>query len=68
MVEGSRGGIASDYLICRSPDSPDYSVWRVDIDADELLSRVQTGKFDPSHQLIPIGNHILEWERFRSRC
>jgi phospholipase C len=61
MAEESRGGPADDYLICRSPDADDYSVWRVDIDGDELLSRVQTGKFDPSHQLIPIGNYILEW-------
>lgn len=59
MAEESRG--AADYLICRSTESPDYSIWRVDIDGDQLLSRVQTGKFDQSHQLIPIGNYILEW-------
>jgi phospholipase C len=60
MAEETRGG-AADYLICRSSEGPDYSVWRVDIDGDQLLSRVQIGKFDQSHQLIPIGNYILEW-------
>ena len=60
MVDQSRGGSA-DYLICRSTELDDYSVWRVDIDGDQLLSRVNTGKFDHTHQLIPIGNYILEW-------
>ncbi len=59
MAEESRG--SADYLICRSTEIPDYSIWRVDIDGDELLSRVTSGTFDHTHQLIQIGNYILEW-------
>jgi phospholipase C len=56
-----------DYLICRSTATDAYSVWRVDIDIDSdqvRFSRMpgQMGaQFDPTHQLISIGNYILEW-------
>ena len=60
-VQPARG----DYLICRSTEEDAYSVWRVDIDSDQLrFSRMpgQTeAKFDHTHQLISIGNYILEW-------
>jgi phospholipase C len=53
-----------DYLICRSKYVDEYSVWRVDIGGEQLLQRLpgQTGAtFDHTHQLISIGNYILEW-------
>ncbi len=55
---------ANDYLICRSTEVDDYSVWRVDIDGDQRLHLAlehRGAKFDRKHQLIPIGNYILEW-------
>jgi phospholipase C len=64
MAEEIRGAPANDYLICRSTEVDDYSVWRVDIDGDQLLHRVsghRGAKFDRRHQLISIGNYILEW-------
>jgi phospholipase C len=59
-----RGAHPSDYLICRSTDVDDYSVWHVNIDGGDgkpLLHRVSGGTLDRKHQLIPIGNYILEW-------
>jgi len=61
--------LANDYLICRSTDTDDYSIWRIDIDGVQLgraplLQRVPGcagAKFDSKHQLIPIGSYILEW-------
>ena len=55
--------LADDYLICRSTETDDYSVWRVNIDGHQLLDRVsRTGAtFDRKHQLISIGDYILEW-------
>lgn len=55
---------ANDYLICRSTEVDDYSVWRVDIDGDQRLHLAlehRGAKFDRKHQLISIGNFILEW-------
>jgi phospholipase C len=59
--------VCGDYLICRSTEKEkkDYSVWRVDIDSDQVrFSRMpgqEGAQFDPTHQLISIGNYILEW-------
>ncbi len=55
--------LADDYVICRSTEKDEYSVWRVNIAGDQLLHRVSgTGaKFDRKHQLISIGDYILEW-------
>jgi phospholipase C len=62
MAEESYVGPANDYLICRSGKSHDYSLWRIDTSDEQLLQRLHTGgQFDRSHQLIPIGNYILEW-------
>ena len=61
MAEELRGGPANDYLICRSTETNDYSIWRFDIDRDPVFSNVKTGKFDPTHQMIAIGDYILEW-------
>jgi phospholipase C len=60
MTEESGSGPANDYLICRSTEADDYSIWRVDIDGHQPFTRVKTGTFDHTHQLIPIGNYILE--------
>ena len=63
MAEHSRSGPTNDYLISRSTEvDDDYSVWRIDIDGDPMLSLVHTGdKFDRKHDMISIGNYILEW-------
>jgi phospholipase C len=53
-----------DYLICRSRRVDEYSVWRVDLGREPLLQRLpgQKGaKFDHTHQLISIGNYVLDW-------
>ena len=65
MTEESRSSTATaDYMICRSTEIDDYSIWRVDPQCDQLLHRI-TGnagvKLDCKHQLISIGNYILEW-------
>jgi hypothetical protein len=62
--ESSSAG--SHYLICRSTDVKvdEYSIWRLDFSCKELLQRVGAGsgaKLDPQHQLISIGNYLLEW-------
>jgi phospholipase C len=65
MTEEPRGSTATaDYLICRSTEADDYSIWRVDLHCEQLLHRVTGGaetKLDRKHQLISIGNYILEW-------
>lgn len=63
MAEESRGGPANDYLICRSTETDDYSIWRFDIHSNPVFSQVTTatGRFDRTHQMIPIGDYILEW-------
>ncbi len=62
--EPRRSNDTADYLICRSTEVDDYSIWRADPHCDHLLHRV-TGnaeaKLDCKHQLISIGNYILEW-------
>jgi phospholipase C len=54
----------ADYLICRSENTDDYSVWRIDLAGNPLLHCV-TGRagarFDRRHQLIAIGDYVLEW-------
>jgi phospholipase C len=54
----------TDYLICRSEKTDDYSVWRIDITGNPFLHCV-TGRagarFNRGHQLISIGNYVLEW-------
>lgn len=62
--EPQRSIDTADYMICRSTDVDDYSIWSVDLHRDHLLYRVTTpadGKLDCKHQLISIGNYILEW-------
>jgi phospholipase C len=65
MTEELQGSTTTaDYLICRSTDVDDYSVWRLDFQCDQLLHRVGAGagaKLDCKHQLISIGNYLLEW-------
>jgi hypothetical protein len=54
----------SDYLICRSTESNDYTLWRINIDSGDdkpLQQCLSGGTLDRKHQLIPIGNYILEW-------
>jgi len=65
MTEDTQGSTATaDYLISRSTDADDYSIWRIDLRCEQLLHRVTSGaetKLDRKHQLISIGNYILEW-------
>ena len=65
--EDTSGGLRpahGDYLICRSTEADDYSIWRIDIDGDTLLQRLPghtDALFDHTHQLTSIGNYVLEW-------
>ncbi len=64
MIEERQGSTANvDYVICRSTETDDYSVWRIDMNCDALLRRVTRpgAKFDRNRQLISIGNYLLEW-------
>jgi phospholipase C len=63
MAGATDGGVPNDYLIYRTADSDDYSIWRVDLDSSPLLRRVtQRGtKFSRTHKLISVGNYMLEW-------
>jgi len=65
QAKPNRGAPANDYLICRSTEVDDYSIWCVDVDDDEQLLKIMPGhegaKFDRNHQLIRIGDYVLEW-------
>jgi phospholipase C len=65
QAKADRGAPANDYLICRSTEVDDYSVWCVDLDDDKQLLKLMPGhegaKFDRNHQLIAIGDYVLEW-------
>ena len=63
MAEESRSVTANDFLICRSIEEDDYSVWRIDIQSGQLhpVPGHDGAKFNYKHQLIAVGNYILEW-------
>jgi phospholipase C len=53
-----------DYVISRSSKTDHYDIWRFDIHSKELLTLLPgqaQSKLDRTHQLVPIGNFILEW-------
>jgi phospholipase C len=52
------------YLINRFAGSSNYSLWKFNPNAPELFAQVQINPgaaFDPSYQMISIGNYILAW-------
>ena len=52
------------YLICRHRQDDSYALYRVDLDATELLSRIALGKditFDPSYRMAQLGGYLLQW-------
>ncbi|WP_341679289.1 alkaline phosphatase family protein [Niveibacterium sp. SC-1] len=54
-----------DYLLARHDNDPQYALWRFDPHGNTLLERMPLSpdaKFDPKHQIIPIGGrYLLEW-------
>jgi phospholipase C len=65
MLKQPKSGTATaDYVICRSTEVDDYSVWRLDFSCDQLLHRVTASaeaKFDRTHQIMPVGKYLLDW-------
>ncbi|MCP5304934.1 MAG: alkaline phosphatase family protein [Chromatiaceae bacterium] len=54
----------NDFLICRDRTTDAYCVFRVDPDAEAVLTRVETGakaSFDPSYRMAQIGGYLLQW-------
>lgn len=53
-----------DFLISRSTKSDAYQVWRFDPDSTALVSPLKldpNATFDSAHQLVCIGDYLLEW-------
>lgn len=64
MTGNTRAHAQHDYLISRSETDDGYSLWRIDVEADQLLEQVPLdpkATFDPTHQLVSIGRYLLEW-------
>ena len=62
---GAPGATGSyDFVISRSTADDQYAVWRFDLRADQLLTKVTERTdlaFDHTHQLAAVGNYVLEW-------
>ena len=53
-----------DYVITRTKECAAYGLWRLKLDAPELLERVDVSantQFADERQITPIGSYILEW-------
>jgi phospholipase C len=64
---GNNGtGEANDYdfIVSRSSDSDNYSVWRFDLGSDQLLTKMRVNAdatLDRTHQIAAVGKYLLEW-------
>ena len=57
-------GSTYDFVISRSTDDDRYAIWRFELEADQLLTKVSKRAdltFDHTHQLAPVGNYLLDW-------
>ncbi|MDH5332946.1 MAG: hypothetical protein OEW65_03615, partial [Thermoleophilia bacterium] len=57
-------GSTYDFVISRSTDDDRYAIWRFELEADQLLTKVSKRAdltFDHTHQLAPVGNYVLDW-------
>ena len=53
-----------NYLISREAGKSDVAVWRLDLESEGMLQRIETdpaAKLDPDRNLTPIGSYLLEW-------
>ena len=62
MIGASEEG-RYDFVISRSTVDDGYAVWRLDLEAEQLLTKVTKTdlRFDHTHQIAPIGKYLLEW-------
>jgi len=55
--------LAYDFIVSRNTNDDRYGVWRLDPEAPEVLSRVETSpeaRFDRRHQLLGVGKYLLD--------
>lgn len=61
---GVRERSTYDFVISRSTDDDHYAVWRFDLRAEQLLTKVTKRTdltFDHTHQIAAVGRYLLEW-------
>ncbi|WP_207802583.1 alkaline phosphatase family protein [Motiliproteus coralliicola] len=60
----SQTASTNNYLISRNKQNPSYSLYRFDLNSDELFTPVQLGAntcFDASYRIAQIGGYLLQW-------
>ncbi len=64
MTKNSEKASSYDFLICRNRHDDSYSLFRLDIGAQELFVPVATAtdaSFDRSYRIAQVGGYLLQW-------